>query len=125
MNHIIFAGDTTTPQRAREFVDLRLNELGLAHLVEVVRLLTSELVTNAVLGGAGQIRLAVQGIGSAVRVEVDSSQPDRSVRHHFPGDPELERGMSIVETVATSWGVDRHDDTKTAWFEVSTSRPAH
>ena len=123
MDDIILTSDTTSAAHARDFVDDRLRDLGLGHLSEVVRLLASELVTNAVINGAETIRIAVSSRGDAVRVEVGSDHPELSVRHHFAEDPELGRGMAIVEAVATSWGVDRQAATKTAWFEVACGRP--
>ena len=123
MEDIILMVDTTTPQRAREFVDLRLRELSLDHLSEIVRLLTTELVTNAVVSGAGEIRLAIGDRAGTIHVEVDSDQADQPVRHRFAEDPALGRGMAIVEAVATAWGVNRHGGSKTAWFEVSAAQP--
>jgi anti-sigma regulatory factor (Ser/Thr protein kinase) len=116
---ITLTSDTTCAAHARDFVDDRLRDLGLVHLSEVARLLTSELVSNAVVHGAETVRIAVAPRDDAVRIEVASNHPELPVRHRFAEDPELGRGMAIVEAVAMSWGVDRQAGTKTAWFELS------
>lgn len=81
--------------------------------------LASELATNAVLHARSQFQVSVETAGDALRV---------SVVDHSPGVPTMTgedtaatsgRGISIVEAVADSWGVDHHQDgTKTVWFQL-------
>jgi anti-sigma regulatory factor (Ser/Thr protein kinase) len=87
-----------------------------------VRLLVSELVTNAVrhadLAPEEAIRLIVEESAGGLRVEVhdpgrgfDWTGRDRGAEE--PGG----WGLYLVETLADRWGVDRNDVT-TVWFEV-------
>ena len=85
---------------------------------ESTELMTSEVVTNGVLYGGGQISLGVNCEGPRVRVEVGDENPNgpliREGEHHAEGG----RGLSIVENLAAAWGVARTPTGKIVWFEV-------
>ncbi|MBW8826662.1 MAG: ATP-binding protein [Acidobacteria bacterium] len=103
---------------ARRFVDRALARLGIADR-ETGTLLTSELVTNAVLYSDGGIVVEVHPQETSVRISVR----DESARPVRPRDvaPEATsgRGMSIVRRMATDWGVDElPGGGKSVWFEV-------
>lgn len=103
---------------ARRFVDRTLERLGVADR-ETGTLLTSELVTNAVLYSDGGIVVEVSPNDTKVRISVR----DQSTRPVTPRDVALEatsgRGMSIVRRMATTWGVDDlPTGGKSVWFEV-------
>ena len=55
---------------------------------------------------------------TAVRIEVDD--PSSTVPVQQDPDPMEDhgRGIFLVETLATSWGVEVRDDGKTVWFEI-------
>jgi anti-sigma regulatory factor (Ser/Thr protein kinase) len=87
-----------------------------------VRLLVSELVTNAVrhadMGDQDAIRLTVDVTGAAVRVEV--SDPGSGFEPEPPPtDPARSSGwgLFLVETLADRWGVERGSGTR-VWFEL-------
>ena len=95
-----------------------------AQRIEDLRLLTSEIVTNA-------LRHAGMGSESSITVGVDIS-PDRvrvEVVDHGPGfdpdalpTPSAERvggwGLVLVQELADRWGVIR-DDPNSVWFELT------
>jgi serine/threonine-protein kinase RsbW len=89
---------------------------------QVVELLTSELLANAVLHGAGghEIELSLRvPVRDVVRVSVSDSLPARPVV--LSPDPVAPsgRGMVIVEALSNRWGVEpRPGGGKTVWFEV-------
>jgi len=89
-------------------------------VVDTVELLTSELVTNAVVHAHSAPVLLLRLHDRVVRVEVcddDASPPYLRTpdRNAASG-----RGIAIVEELATEWGVDFiPDDGKRVWFEVS------
>lgn len=89
----------------------------------VVRLLVSELFTNAVKYGArredGRTRLAVDVSETRIRVEVG----DRG-RGFEPGEVEMPgpgaqsgRGLAFLGALASRWGVTRNGESR-VWFEL-------
>jgi anti-sigma regulatory factor (Ser/Thr protein kinase) len=84
-----------------------------------VRLLVSELVTNAVRHAEGAaVRLIVSVVGGVLRVEVHD--PGRGFEVRPPPDDPLRAsgwGLVLVEELADRWGVDRTPRTR-VWFEM-------
>lgn len=89
--------------------------------LDMARLLTSELVTNAVLHGEGDVRLMVKGGERAVHVEVSDRNPDmRPAQGGSDSRPEIEggHGLKIVAGIADDWGTSPNDTGKTVWFNL-------
>lgn len=107
------------PAEARRIVRARLEGTP-DNVVEVVELLTSELVTNALVHGTGDPAL-VLGVGERhIRVEVHDSEPTLDLKP-VQGEPSRPhgRGLAIVDALATTWGVEpRWDGGKVVWFAL-------
>jgi hypothetical protein len=104
---------------ARRFLRSRLADAGLTEeLVEVAALLTSELVTNAVLHANTDIEIRLYA-GEGARVEVaDGSRRLPEHRWHI-ADSITGRGLELVDSLATAHGVlTVPDDGKVVWFTV-------
>ncbi len=88
-----------------------------------VRLMVSELVTNALrhaeLGVADSIHLTVTVTAATVRVEVSDPGKGFDPVEDVPTDPDRSAGwgLFLVETLADRWGVDRSRGT-CVWFEL-------
>ena len=105
---------------ARRFVrDVLMSRAVPEPVVETVQLLTSEVVTNAIVHAGSGPRLTVSLAYSKVRVAVADQCGGRPVRRLPPVDAPSGRGMVIVDELAAAWGVEP-DDTggKQVWFEV-------
>jgi len=88
---------------------------------QVVELLASELLANAVLHGAGDesIRIDVDYTDTVVRVSVTDNLPQRPVVLHPEPIAPAGRGMAIIEAMSNRWGVEpRPSGGKTVWFEI-------
>ena len=99
-----------------------LRRWGVAEFIDTAELLSSELVTNALLHTAkGAVFDAALGSDSRLRVEVQDGTSRLPGRRR---DPEAEyatsgRGLLLVEALADSWGVQLLGDGKVTWFELA------
>ena len=88
-------------------------------VVEIVTLLVSEMVTNAVLHAGTELTLRIGHEGQSVRVEVsDGSCAMPNVRP-VTDDSSTGRGLWLIEELADAWGQQTRADGKTVWFEVA------
>jgi len=106
---------------------------------QVVELLTSELVANAVLHGRrppsgedgagedeGAVEVHVETAPGAVRVVVRDENPDPPVLRHVGAEATGGRGVALVDALSTAWGYDPLPPPgrgKAVWFELA-PRPA-
>lgn len=107
---------------ARHFAEPILGVFGHVGLAEIVVLLLSEVVTNAVVHvratDEGEIRVELQATDGRVRVEVhDHDHRVPELRTAGPGQ-ESGRGLSLVNGLASAWGVRPEPAGKAIWFEV-------
>jgi anti-sigma regulatory factor (Ser/Thr protein kinase) len=108
----------SVPEARRLVVDtLRAWQLG--DLADVAALLTSELVTNAVLHARTTITLAVEREGSSVRIAVTDSSPVGPAMRHHSETATTGRGLRLVDNLALAWDVDGDADGKTVWFRLA------
>lgn len=111
--------DTASAGQARRFVDQVLSRWHCGGVLEDVKLLVSELVTNAVVHADSDVEVAVRLLNDAVRIEVVDRAPAQPLRPSDPPqDAESGRGLLLVETLASAWGVEALDQGKVVWFEV-------
>ena len=84
-----------------------------------VLLLTSEVVTNAILHARTALRLTASVEGGQVRVRVyDSMRLVPRVRS-YGTDAGTGRGMHLVSALADQWGVEETSSGKCVWFTVA------
>jgi anti-sigma regulatory factor (Ser/Thr protein kinase) len=109
---------------ARRFVErtLRLWEVDDTFVDEAV-LLASELMSNAVLHARTDVRVTVLAHeDGSLRVEVADENSRLPLTAAPPEDAQSGRGLWLVETLASSWGVERTGEGKTIWFELGEFR---
>ncbi|MET7716063.1 SpoIIE family protein phosphatase [Streptomyces sp. NPDC005407] len=114
--------------RARELARAQLVAWDLEALVDTVELLVSELVTNALRYGEGEIRLRLLRDRTLV-CEVWDSGLVQPRRRRARDTDEGGRGLQLVGLLSAAWGSRRTPRGKTVWFELalpdggSTSEP--
>ncbi|WP_037913506.1 ATP-binding protein [Actinacidiphila yeochonensis] len=113
------ASEPASAATARRMALSVVRRWGLPHLAEVVELLVSELVGNAVRHtGARTFGLRMHRRRGCVRVEV--RDPSRSLPCLMPVRPMdvSGRGLFLVNELSDRWGVDLQARGKTTWFEL-------
>ncbi|MGZ4436754.1 MAG: ATP-binding protein [Nocardioides sp.] len=90
---------------ARSFVAACLAEQDLAHLADDVRLVASELVTNALKHAGTPCMVTLEGFVSSVRLAVWDGSTLAPVPVTGSGVDEGGRGLVLVEELSREWGV--------------------
>jgi anti-anti-sigma factor len=109
--------ETTSAGQARQWLAAQLGDES-RDVVETALLLTSEVVTNAVLHARTLIDLAVEVVPGRVRVEVADRSPVLPMTKHYDTSAETGRGLLLVASLAAHWGVDAAPGGKVVWFDV-------
>jgi anti-sigma regulatory factor (Ser/Thr protein kinase) len=101
---------------ARRFVEQVLGEIVRPAAIDVVVLLTNELVTNALVHAGTPVDVLVRDLHGQVQVEVsDAGQQVPVVVDGVLGS-ESGRGLRIVGALSEAWGTDLGRYGKTVWF---------
>lgn len=114
----VLESDDRSVARARTLIAQKLGDLPDKSL-QVVLLLTSELVTNAVRHGTGSVELRVAWGDGDVRVEVEDQSPEWPVVQAVDGDALNGRGLVLVDHLSTGWGVMAAGAGKIVWFTAN------
>jgi anti-sigma regulatory factor (Ser/Thr protein kinase) len=111
---------TTSPRIARDYVVGVLHGWGMEGLAESARLLTSELVTNAVLHARTSItvRVARDDSRRLVRVSVQDGSVRAPRERNFSDMSTTGRGLHMVRGGSRDFGVVRQEAGKSVWFEL-------
>ncbi|NUL28690.1 SpoIIE family protein phosphatase [Streptomyces lunaelactis] len=104
--------------RARELARAQLLSWNLEALVDTVELLVSELVTNALRYGEGEIRLRLLRDRTLV-CEVWDAGLVQPRRRRARDTDEGGRGLQLVGLLSAAWGSRRTPRGKTVWFELA------
>ncbi|MEV5974489.1 SpoIIE family protein phosphatase [Streptomyces sp. NPDC051921] len=108
---------------ARAFVRDTLQGWGYAEVVDDAVVLTSELVTNAVIHAGTAADVLCLRRDDGVRIEVADRYPEREIplQHaRTMGSPDREngRGLLLCAALAARWGVDYSPTRKHVWFHL-------
>jgi anti-sigma regulatory factor (Ser/Thr protein kinase) len=112
---------------ARHWSEGRVREAGgSSEHSAVVALVTSELVTNAVMHAAGPIEVALDTDGDHTRVEVWDGSPERAAqpaRHDETSESQSESvggwGLALIARLSDRWGISRTPASKCVWSEIN------
>jgi anti-sigma regulatory factor (Ser/Thr protein kinase) len=109
----------TSARAAREFVAETLLRWDRPDQSEAAVLLTSELVTNAIVHARTQLAVTVQLVHESLRVVVVDESADQPNRRTGTDQLAGGRGLKLVESLAASWGVSPEGRGKAVWFELA------
>ena len=112
--------DGSAPGSARRLVLDGCRSAGLrGDALDSAELLVSEVVTNAVIHGRSDVRLRLLVSACSVRVEVADDNSRHPAAQPREDDALDGRGLTIVDMVASAWGVVDDGVGKTVWFEIA------
>ena len=80
------------------------------------QIVTTELVNNAVLHGAGSVRLTIRLGAATLRIEVADEGTGAAVHVSAHGSEQGGHGLRIVQALSTSWGA--FEGTTHVWAEL-------
>lgn len=109
---------------ARSFVRDTLQGWGFADIVDDAVVLTSELVTNAVVHAGTSADVLCLRSDHGVRIEVADRYPEREIPLQTTavtmGSPDREggRGLQLCAALAGRWGVEYTPTHKQVWFQL-------
>lgn len=116
---------------ARAFVRDTLQGWGFPDVIDDAVVLTSELVTNAVVHAGTAADVSCVRTDAGVRIEVSDRYPERELPLQASGrqlgglDREGGRGLLLCGALAARWGVEYSAARKTVWFRLDLpDRPA-
>jgi two-component sensor histidine kinase len=99
----------TSASAARRFVSQHLVDHQLQHLADPVRLVASELATNALVHARTAFRVTLSADDRAVVLSVRDDSDSLPARRTAQVLDPSGRGLDIVEMVSTDWGVNTHE----------------
>jgi serine phosphatase RsbU (regulator of sigma subunit)/anti-sigma regulatory factor (Ser/Thr protein kinase) len=108
---------------ARAFVEREVLARGAIALADDAALVAAELLANAVQHGTPPVWVAVNGGADRIRLEVRDGNPRPPVQAAGSTTNMTGRGLGLIASIATRWGIERTEDTgKIVWAELT---PGH
>jgi anti-sigma regulatory factor (Ser/Thr protein kinase) len=109
---------------ARRRLREQLAEWGLDDLeYEACQALT-EIATNVVLHARTDFVVRVEWSAYVLRVCVRDYSTKLPIQRDYAAEATTGRGLTVVQTMCRSWGVERTGDGKQVWFELAVEAPA-
>ena len=122
--------DTTLPAEAasvpvaRRFVRAALTELGASGAIDTAESLVSELATNVVLHARTPFTIEASRDGDIIRICVLDASPVPARLRSYGSESTTGRGLRLVASQASDWGMHRQGPGKVVWFEIAADGPA-
>lgn len=88
-------------------------------LIDTARLLTSELLTNALVHAPGPLTVSVIRSATELTVEVTDTSSDPPCPRQAAATDESGRGLALITALAHKWGTHPHPPGKTVWYTLS------
>ena len=103
----------------RRFAVACSRDQGFTGDADALALLVSEVATNALLHGRGDVRLSVLRDDGRLRVEVADGSNRLPERREAGDDAQGGRGLALLEELSDRWGVQvLPEQGKVVWFEL-------
>lgn len=122
---LLLPPEARSSSRSRRFVEGALSRWQLGQLCDAAVLLTSEVVTNAIVHAQTEVRVTItRDDANTVTIAVtDGSTNEPRIQRHSP-DSATGRGLGILDVLASSWRVIQQTGGKTVSFTLVAPRSA-
>ena len=118
-----FPLEVESASRARNFVSQQLTEHDLSYLVEDIRLVASELATNAVLHARTPFTVSLEQLVRVVLLTVQDGSPSAPELVDARDMDTHGRGLFLVDHTSHDWGVRKGPEgSKSVWASFVTRR---
>ena len=109
-----FAAEVRSPALARSFVREVLAGFS-PGVVDDVVMAASELAANAVVHGGSEFVVTIVQSADGLRLAVADAGPGEPTLRHTGGLDSAGRGLQLVDSLATRWGIERDAVGKVVW----------
>jgi DNA-binding NarL/FixJ family response regulator len=116
--HIGLPPVLSSAAQARRFVRTTLPDWSLTSLLDNALLLTTELVTNAVIHARSPVGVTLKLTGDRLRVEVADRGPGALIMREPVEGNTFGRGLQLLEALSSAWGTSADEQGKLVWFEL-------
>lgn len=114
-----FTPDPSAVANMRDSTAAFLRRFGLSGwLASSVVLVVSELVTNAIKHGHGEVELEIRVVGGTISVSVTDENPAPAVLRQAGLDDTSGRGMALIDAYSDKWGSSGEE----TWCEFRADR---
>jgi GAF domain-containing protein/anti-sigma regulatory factor (Ser/Thr protein kinase) len=107
---------------ARHWIAAHLRGVG-PEVTDCAGLLTSELVTNAVLHAETPLCVTLHILPDRIRVDVADGSTALPSLKDYGREAATGRGLTLFDTLASNWGVQPVEGGKIVWFEIPVDFP--
>lgn len=125
MTVVVLPADPAAARAGRRHLQAVCGSLGMApDVLDIAQVLLSELVTNAVLHGRSSPRLRVEvKTGGSLYVGVGDDESRHPCVRDEDGQSLGGRGLRLLDSLASRWGVRPDPPGKIVWFELDHDPP--
>lgn len=110
--------EPSSATQARRLAREQLASICSPDALDIVALLVTELVTNAILHARTPLHLHIETRPGHVRLCVEDTSDRQPQLRSYDADAVTGRGLALVETLASSWGVDSTPSGKVVWCDI-------
>ena len=119
--HIGLPAQLQSAWRARQFLRDVLPQWRVEGVIDNAMLLTTELVTNAVVHARSPVAVTLRLTEDRLRVEVADKGPGALTLRVPDPDAVHGRGLLLIDAVSSAWGTSADEQGKLVWFELPTA----
>lgn len=113
-----FPPDVSSVPRARQFLRRALADWGAAEWEWSASQILTELATNAVIHAGTRYDVEITFDAPSLKICIADKSTRVPLQRRHTEDATTGRGLTMVETLAASWGVEQRSGGKTVWCVV-------